>query len=57
MFAGSVVILALLKFLVLFDWKSKKEMPIVKAFMRGVRAASETIWAIGTSSIMAVLPG
>jgi hypothetical protein len=57
MFAGFVVILALLKFLVLFDWMRGKEMPMRKAFMCGVRSVSETLWTIGTSSIMAVLPG
>ena len=57
MFAGFLVILASLKFLVLFDWKRGKEMPMRKAFMCGVRSVSETFWTIGVSSITAILPG
>lgn len=51
MFAGFLVILASLKFLVLFDWKRKKEMPMRKAFMSGVRSVSETFWTIGATSV------
>ena len=57
MFVGSVAILALLKFLFLFDWKPKKEVPMGKTFMCAVRSVSETLWAIGTRSITAILPG
>ena len=57
MFAGFLVVLASLKFLVLFDWKRGKEMPMRKAFMCGVRSVSETFWTIGASSITAILPG
>jgi hypothetical protein len=57
MFAGLLVVLASLKFLVLFDWKRGKEMPMRKAFMCGVRSVSETFWTIGASSITAILPG
>ena len=57
MFAGFLVRLASLKFLVLFDWKRGKEMPMRKAFMCGVRSVSETFWTIGASCITAILPG
>ena len=57
MFAGFMVILASLKFLVLIDWKRGKEMLMRKAFMCGVRSVSETFWTIGASSITAILPG
>jgi len=57
MFAGTVVILASLKFLVQSASKLKKEMPMRKAFMLAVRSVSDTVWTIGTSSIMAILPG
>jgi hypothetical protein len=53
-FAGFLVILASLRFLVLFDWKRGKEMPMRKAFMYGVRSVSETFWTIGASSITAI---
>jgi hypothetical protein len=57
MFAGSVAILASLKFLVQSALKRKKEAPMDNAFMLGVRSVVETFYAIGTSSIMALLPG
>ena len=57
MFAGSMVILASLKFLVLTATMRKKEMPMRKAFMFGVRSVLDTVWTIGTGYIAAALPG
>ncbi len=57
MFAGSVAILASLRVLVQSALKCKKEAPMRKAFMLAVRSVVETVYAIGTGSIMALLPG
>lgn len=57
MFAGFVVILSSLKFLFLFDWKRRREMPMKQAFVLGARSVLETLWTVGTSYIAAALPG
>jgi hypothetical protein len=56
-FAGVVVALSSLKFLVLTDWKRWKEAPMRQAFMVGVRSVLETLWTVGTSYVSAALPG
>jgi hypothetical protein len=56
-FAGFVVILSSLKFLFLFDWKRRREMPMKQAFVLGARSVLETLWTVGTSYIAAALPG
>jgi hypothetical protein len=56
-FAGFAVTLAALKFLALFDWMRGKEMPMKEALMFGVRAVSETLWTLGASNIMVLMPG
>ncbi len=56
-FAGVVVVLSLLQFLVLTDWKRWKEAPMRQAFTAGARSILETVWTIGTSCVAAALPG
>ena len=56
-FAGVVVVISSLKFLFLIDGKRRKEAPMKQAFVLGVRSVLETIWAISTSYVAALLPG
>ena len=56
-FAGFVAILSSLKFLVQSASRREKEMPMRKAFVRGIRSVLETVWAVGASYTTRLLPG